>query len=95
MVDGVALAVDRGGTWAHDLRVKLFKSAEEKQQVAEAEQSFRDVIAGLATSDPEQAKRLSARLTDQGLMGLGSGNAANLESKRSFNMPRTPLLTTT
>lgn len=51
--------------------MKLFKSAEEKQQVAEAEQSFRDVIAGLATSDPEQTKRLSARLTDQGLMSLG------------------------
>jgi hypothetical protein len=43
-------------------RVKLFRSTEEKQRTAQAEQTFRDAIARLGASDPAAAAQTIARL---------------------------------
>jgi len=50
--------------------VRLFKSAEEKQQIADAEARFRDFIASLDTDDPARAHVLAAEFEAAGLLGL-------------------------
>jgi hypothetical protein len=52
--------------------MRLFRAAEEKQDRAEAEALFRDVISGLATSDVAQAMALVRKLDGDGkVAGLG------------------------
>lgn len=51
--------------------MKLFRSADEKQQGAEAEASFREIISRLSASDPAQTRALTASLSGEKLAVLG------------------------
>lgn len=42
--------------------MKLFKSASEKERIAEAETAFQQIIGGLSTSDPKRTRELIATL---------------------------------
>jgi hypothetical protein len=42
--------------------VKIFKSADEKQRIAEAEATLREIAASLTTSDPDQTRRIVAKI---------------------------------
>lgn len=64
---------------AHDARVKFFRSAEEKQQNAEAEAAFREVVAELSTSDPESTLQLAKRVEgDSRFAGLSARDRRKL-----------------
>ncbi len=59
--------------------VKLFRSAEEKQQSAAAEAAFRAVIDGLSASDPARTRQLVAQLEANGnLAALGQRDRRKL-----------------
>jgi hypothetical protein len=52
--------------------MKLFRSAEEKQQSAAAETAFTDAVAILSASDPERTRQVVAELEgDESLVALG------------------------
>jgi hypothetical protein len=50
--------------------VRLFRSAEEKQQEAAADEAYRQVILELGTADPDQARQLAAKLDADALASL-------------------------
>lgn len=51
--------------------MKLFKSAEQKQEIAEAEAAFREIIGRLSTSDPQEAQELVSQLDGSTFAALG------------------------
>jgi hypothetical protein len=51
--------------------VKLFKSAEQKQDIAEAETAFQEIARRLATSDPQEAQELVSQLDGAAFVALG------------------------
>jgi hypothetical protein len=50
--------------------VRLFKSAEEKQEIAEAEVAYRDFVSAIGRSDPNGARELVARLEGSGKLAV-------------------------
>jgi hypothetical protein len=63
--------------------VKLFRSADEKQQGAEAEAAFREIVAGLGGSDPARTRALTASLNGDTLAVLGKRERKKL-SEQAF-----------
>jgi hypothetical protein len=64
--------------------VKLFRSAEEKQEAAAAETSFKTVIDSLSASSPEKTRQLVAELRQNGhLAALGQRDRRRL-GERAF-----------
>ena len=51
--------------------MKLFKSAEQKQEIAEAEAAFREIVGRLTTSDPQETQQLAAKLDGDAFAALG------------------------
>lgn len=51
--------------------MKFFRSSEEKQQAAEADEAFQQIISELQTADPDQTRQLAAKLSgDSALAAL-------------------------
>jgi hypothetical protein len=70
--------------------MRLFKSQEEKQEIAEARSDFDDFVKAATSAEPEQARKLAVQFrATRDSPPSRKRSVSGMPTKRSVPMPRT------